>query len=1135
MRVEGKKKILLVEDDFMIALSQKKSLEKCGYDIITVTTGEDAIETCKNTQGIHLILMDIDLGQGIDGTEAAERILKNHDIPIVFCSNHTEKEVVEKTEKITSYGYVVKDSGNIILDTSIKMALKLFESKQKYLEKQQELEISNDNLRKTNEHLEILQKELILSENKFRKSLEYSPIPIAVAKSDGELIFLNNQFINTYGYTVSDIKSMENWFLLAYPDKEYLKFVINDWQSKVNHAIENHEATSVGEYRVTCKNGEVKTVEISAYFENELSIGLIRDITEQKLVEEAMVRSEERLKMVAENFPDGIIVLYDSGYKYIYAEGLGLAEIGLSKEMLLGKKPRDLFPARFCEILESKIEGAFKGKKETFEIELEDGFFLQTVLPIKNTSDEIIAVLGVINNITERKRIELELQKKEDFLRTIYNSSGSALFVVRVEGKGKYIYEGANTTYENLFGIKSADIEGKTPYELIPIYGKDTINYVMELYDTCVTSGEVQESEIEIITPGGVKSWWLSKLSPLFDKNGEIYLLIGTSIDITYRKKAEMALLKSEQELKKAQEITQSGSFYIDLETGQVSWTEGLYKMYGFDPEFSPPLLNDSQKLFAPESWELLSTSMEKTSKDGIPYEIELKTIKEDGSNGWMWARGEAIHDNDNKIIALCGVVQDITGRKKIEEELIKTKEKAESNEGFINALLQSIDDVVVARNEKNEVEYFNKSFDEITQKLFQIHAYKGLNTTRLLPDEARKYWEDVLQYVLKGNKHREEFQWVYPDNNIRYYEIFHFPIYMHNKSIGTIEINRDITVRKQSEASLKESESVFRKLFEDSSDAILLIDSAGVFVECNQAALNLLKMKREEFIMLPPSKISPEFQPDGRLSSESAQEMIALAYSKGLHRFDWTCINSEGGEFIVEVSLMPVVIKGQTMLHTTWRNITERKKNEEKIKSLLAEKETLLKEVHHRIKNNIASIESFLFLQAEESDNPGIKAALQDALTRIQSMRVLYEKLLLGKDYREVSVKKYMESLIDSIGAVFPESKKVIIEKQITDLNLTTKIMIPVGIILNELLTNVFKYAFKDKNSGHIKISLEKFEKQVTLTIQDNGKGIDDRNDLNKSEGFGLMIVRMLTQQLSGAYTIENNNGARSILKFEV
>ena len=150
----------------------------------------------------------------------------------------------------------------------------------------------------------------------------------------------------------------------------------------------------------------------------------------------------------------------------------------------------------------------------------------------------------------------------------------------------------------------------------------------------------------------------------------------------------------------------------------------------------------------------------------------------------------------------------------------------------------------------------------------------------------------------------------------------------------------RDITERRRIELDMRESEVTFRKLFEDSSDAILLIDGTGVFVECNKAALELLRMTREQFLLLPPARISPEFQPGGGRSDQLAPEMIAQAYRKGQHRFDWTCINAEGGEFIVEVSLMPIVIRGQNMLHTTWRDITARKQAEAEIASLHADLE---------------------------------------------------------------------------------------------------------------------------------------------------------------------------------------------------
>ncbi|HAK45781.1 MAG TPA: hypothetical protein DCO79_07680, partial [Spirochaeta sp.] len=129
-----KKTLLLVEDEALIVLSKKMELEKYGYIVLAVSTGEAAVALSKENDQIELILMDIDLGPGIDGTEAAEQILNDRNIPVVFMSSHTEPEIVEKTERITSYGYVVKSSSITVLDASIKMAFKLFNADKKIIE-----------------------------------------------------------------------------------------------------------------------------------------------------------------------------------------------------------------------------------------------------------------------------------------------------------------------------------------------------------------------------------------------------------------------------------------------------------------------------------------------------------------------------------------------------------------------------------------------------------------------------------------------------------------------------------------------------------------------------------------------------------------------------------------------------------------------------------------------------------------------------------------------------------------------------------------------------------------------------------------------------------------------------------------
>ncbi len=260
----------------------------------------------------------------------------------------------------------------------------------------------------------------------------------------------------------------------------------------------------------------------------------------------------------------------------------------------------------------------------------------------------------------------------------------------------------------------------------------------------------------------------------------------------------------------------------------------------------------------------------------------------------------------------------EITDRKKAEAVLLKTNE--------VFSLFMRHSPIYVFIKEVTPTGSRVLQASDNFQEMVGIKGSDMIGKTmeELFPPEfAAKISADDRNVVAKGDllKIDEEL-------NGRSYTTVKFPLTQEGNTL-LAGFTIDITERKQIEDALRQSEATFRKLFEDSSDAILLIDSTGVFVKCNQAALDLLKMTSEQFLLLSPARISPEFQPDGRRSDEAALEMISLAYSKGLHRFDWTCVNAEGGEFIVEVSLMPITIKGQTMLHNTWRNITERKRVE--------------------------------------------------------------------------------------------------------------------------------------------------------------------------------------------------------------
>jgi PAS domain S-box-containing protein len=214
------KNILLVEDDTIVAMTQSMELEAFGYNVIHASKGQQALSAMKQKDTIiDLVLMDINLGEEKDGTEIATMILAEHDIPLLFLSGHTERELVAKTEKITFYGYVVKLSGIIVLDASIKMAFRLHEANKKL--KQQKLELEG-------------------SEKRYRRLFESAQDGILILDFvSGKIVDVNPFLINMLGYSKEEFLDKNLWDISAFKNIDYSKQLYSELQHKEYIRYEN--------------------------------------------------------------------------------------------------------------------------------------------------------------------------------------------------------------------------------------------------------------------------------------------------------------------------------------------------------------------------------------------------------------------------------------------------------------------------------------------------------------------------------------------------------------------------------------------------------------------------------------------------------------------------------------------------------------------------------------------------------------------------------------------------------------------------------------------------------------------------------------------------------------------------------
>jgi two-component sensor histidine kinase len=214
--------------------------------------------------------------------------------------------------------------------------------------------------------------------------------------------------------------------------------------------------------------------------------------------------------------------------------------------------------------------------------------------------------------------------------------------------------------------------------------------------------------------------------------------------------------------------------------------------------------------------------------------------------------------------------------------------------------------------------------------------------------------------------------------------------------------------------------------------------------------------------------------------------------------------------------------------------DITERKRTEETIRSLLGEKEVLLREVHHRVKNNMSTIRSLLSLEEGLQREESAKEALREASARVNSMAVLYDKLYSSENYRELRADGYLSSLIDEIVAIFPNKGLVRVDVSLEALILDAKLLYPLGIIINELITNSMKYAFGGQAEGLISIRLSSEGDRACLEYEDNGIGLPQEAEAKGSRGFGMELVGLLASQIGAAVKIERGPRAKYRLEFD-
>ncbi len=318
---------------------------------------------------------------------------------------------------------------------------------------------------------------------------------------------------------------------------------------------------------------------------------------------------------------------------------------------------------------------------------------------------------------------------------------------------------------------------------------------------------------------------------------------------------------------------------------------------------------------------------------------------------------------------------------------------------------------------------------------------------------------------------------------------------------------------------SFNKNDKYCRILINATHDLVFFIDRQGILIDTNQS--HLFAQPREKMI----GKSIFEHLPEDLARKRKAMIEQIINTGKPITFQD----KREGRYF--DSNLYPIFDKtGKVIQVAIFANdITEQKQAESKILQLLHEKEILLKEVHHRIKNNMNTLKSMFSLQVNATENPEIRGVLHVAMNRIALMSKIYEQLYQKPDIQDIRIRSVINDLVIEIQETFESSQRcnISLEIDVEDILVKAKQSFYLGIIINELVTNAFKYAFPNRKNGMIIILVKETDtKALEVMVRDNGIGISKELISKESYGFGFKLVKIFTKQYKGKLDITNDQG---------
>lgn len=882
----------------------------------------------------------------------------------------------------------------------------------------------------------------------------------------------------------------------------------------------------------------------------DLNKQLIEEIKFRKKIQKELITQSTKYEAIFNNSAhlvgtiskDFIITSFNKNYfnfmKSIFNHELKIGDhlqaIQVTPEQ---RRAYDFWEAKLNDIFENQKTEADYLEIKNFDSQNKPVYREIYLHPLKNTNGEIDEVAVIGHDVTERKLSEQKIIEQTAKISAIFDSGEQLIWTVNKGYKLTSFNNNFSDAMYELYGIRpSADSRAA----FNPLKGTEHEHihrWWISKYQEVFDSKKSIKFTIEQFDKSNHKHFRQVFISPIIN-NGEVTELSCISYDITELKYLQSESVKLEQKLSSIFESSSHLIWTVNRNFEITSFNQNFANTFEQKYHLKPKLnCRPSESLVgkSKQEYEIFWHSIYSKVFTGEKLKFERKETDEGDKILYREVFVNPIKNQNGEIIELACLAHDITENKNFEQQILNQSAK-------LKAIFESSSHLIWTVNKNYELTSYNNNYYNLIKA--NLERNQALDKPVVLikdtikDPQKLKFWLDKYNQVLLSGKHDLFIhKSIDAGDHEVYREIYLYPIYLDAHVSEVSVIAKDITERIQNEEQILKQSAKLKAIFESGNQLMWTINRELKLTSFNQNYANAIHALYDFYPEL--NKSIRELSPNKTKPFEALwNEKYTMAFNGFPVEFTSERELLNGGKVFRQFYLYPIKNNEGVVDEVSGLgfDITENKLNEAKIIQSLKEKEVLLKEVHHRVKNNMQVISSILNLQSSYVKDAYALNLLKECQNRIKTMAFIHESLYQTKNFESVNFSEYITTLTKNlIHSYSINSQKIKLILTLDNLFLNLDTSIPCGLIINEIVSNSLKYAFPDNRDGIIFVNLKKDKQKVRIEAGDNGIGFPEDLDIKATQTLGLQLVDTLIEQIGGTLKLDNSKGTKFIIEFKI